>query len=77
MTDLNRQSVTAIADAVSSGRTSALAVAEDTLARIEAYDAIQPQIWISRAPRDGVLEAARKVDARIADGETLPLAGVA
>ncbi|MAF28502.1 MAG: allophanate hydrolase [Croceicoccus sp.] len=77
MTDLNRQSVTAIADAVSSGRTSALAVAEDTLARIEAYDAIQPQIWISRAPRDGVLEAARKVDARIAAGETLPLAGVA
>ena len=77
MTDLNRQSVTAIADAVSSGRTTALAIAEDTLARIEAYDAIQPQIWISRASREDVLAAARKVDARISAGEKLPLAGVA
>ncbi|ARU16202.1 allophanate hydrolase [Croceicoccus marinus] len=77
MTDLNRQSVTAIADAVSSGQTAALAVAEDTLARIEAYDALQPQIWISRASREDVLCAARKVDARIAAGEKLPLAGVA
>ncbi|QNE06400.1 allophanate hydrolase [Croceicoccus marinus] len=77
MTELTRQSVTAIADAVSSGRTTALAVTEDTLARIEAYDAVQPQIWIGRATREDVLEAARKVDARIAAGEKLPLAGVA
>ncbi len=76
MTELTRQSVTAIADAVSSGRTSALAVAEEALARIEAYDEVQPQIWISRASREDVLAAARKVDARIAAGENLPLAGV-
>ena len=77
MTELNRQSVTAIADAVSSGRTTALAVAEDTLARIEAYDALQPQIWIGKVSREDVLDTARKVDARIAAGEKLPLAGVA
>ncbi len=77
MIDLDRRSATQIAAAVNLGKLSAVAVAEETLARAEAYDAIQPQIWISRAPRDGVLEAARKVDARIAAGETLPLAGVA
>ncbi|MEI6642786.1 MAG: allophanate hydrolase [Novosphingobium sp.] len=73
---LGRQSAAAIAAAVSAGTTSAVAVAEEALARIAAYDGIQPQIWISRAAREDVLAAARAVDARIAAGEVLPLAGV-
>jgi len=76
MTALDRRSVAAIADAVNAGATSALAVAEETLARLAAYDAVQPQIWISRATPDALRAAARAIDARIAAGETLPLAGV-
>ncbi|MCT2399539.1 allophanate hydrolase [Novosphingobium mangrovi (ex Huang et al. 2023)] len=76
MMDLNRRSAAAIAAAVNAGETSAVAVAEETLARAVAYDAVQPQIWISRAARENFLAAARAVDARIAAGETLPLAGV-
>ncbi|KQM19683.1 allophanate hydrolase [Novosphingobium sp. Leaf2] len=71
-----RQSAAAIAAAVQSGNTSAQEVAAETLARIAAYDAVQPQIWISRANRDDLLAAARAIDARIANGEVLPLAGV-
>ncbi|MBX9884822.1 MAG: allophanate hydrolase [Novosphingobium sp.] len=67
---------TDIAKAVNAGQTTAVAQAEAALARIAAYDAIQPQIWISRASGEQVLAAARAVDARIAAGETLPLAGV-
>ncbi len=76
MTALDRRSAGALADAVNSGATSAVAVAEDTLARLVAYDAVQPQLWISRAAPDDLLAAARAVDARIAAGEALPLAGV-
>jgi allophanate hydrolase len=76
MSALNRRSATAIAQAVSSGMTSAVAVAEDTLARLAAYDNIQPQIWISRASPKALIEAAGEIDARVAAGETLPLAGV-
>ena len=76
MIDLDRRSATQIAAAVNLGKLSAVAVAEETLARAEAYDAIQPQIWISRATREQFLEAAKAVDARVAAGETLPLAGV-
>ena len=65
-----------IAAAVQSGETTAVAEVEAALARIAAYDAIQPQIWISRASAEQVLAAARAVDARIAAGEHLPLAGV-
>lgn len=65
-----------IAADVQAGRTSAAAIAAETLARIEAYDAVQPQAWISRFAPDAVLAAARAVDARIATGEDLPLAGV-
>ncbi|ASR50917.1 allophanate hydrolase [Blastomonas fulva] len=71
-----RQSASTIAQAVASGATSAVAVAEETLARLDAYDSIQPQIWISRASPEALIEAARGIDARIAAGETLPLAGV-
>jgi allophanate hydrolase len=71
-----RLSAKGIAAAVNAGDTTAVAVAAETLARIEAYDAVQPQIWISRADRETLLAAARAVDARLAAGETLPLAGV-
>ncbi len=71
-----RRSASAIAQAVASGATSAVAVAEETAARLHAYDSIQPQIWISRASPEALIEAARGIDARIAAGEHLPLAGV-
>jgi allophanate hydrolase len=71
-----RRSAARIAAAVNAGTTSAVAVAEETLARVEAYNALQPQIWISRTEPEHLLAAARAVDARIAAGEVLPLAGV-
>ncbi|AOR79020.1 allophanate hydrolase [Novosphingobium resinovorum] len=73
---MTRLSATRIAAAVRAGETTAVAVAEDTFARVEAYNAVQPQIWISRATRSELLDAAAAVDARIAAGEDLPLAGV-
>ncbi|WP_017670351.1 allophanate hydrolase [Blastomonas sp. AAP53] len=76
MTAPARLSVGAIARAVNAGEASAVAIAEDSLARIAAYDAVQPQIWISRTAPDDVIAAARAIDARVAAGETLPLAGV-
>ena len=73
---MNRQSATNIAAAIRSGQTSAVEVARDVLARLAAYDAIQPQIWISRASPETLLAAAAAIDARVAAGEDLPLAGV-
>jgi allophanate hydrolase len=70
-----RLSVIEIATAVQAGR-SAVDVARIALQRVAAYEAVQPQVWISRLPEDRVLGAARDVDRRIADGKTLPLAGV-
>jgi allophanate hydrolase len=70
------ETATAIAEAVSSGTTRAETVAKATLARIAAYAAIQPAVWIHRLPEADVLAMARAVDARIAAGEVLPLAGV-
>ena len=72
----DRRSAIAIAAEVNGGRLSAVSVAEETLGRIARYDAIQPQIWISKSTRDDVIAAARAVDARIGAGEHLPLAGV-
>ena len=71
-----RLSVLGIADGVRGGRRSAEAVATEVLDRIAAYDAVQPQAWIERSPREAVLAAARAVDVRVAAGEDLPLAGV-
>ncbi|OAN58469.1 allophanate hydrolase [Sphingomonas sp. TDK1] len=76
MTALDRLSVTAIAADVQAGRRSAVAVIEDVVARLDAYDAIQPAVWISRFEPDALRAAAAAVDARVAAGETLPLAGV-
>jgi allophanate hydrolase len=76
MMALDRRSAAAIAAAVNAGRTSAVAIAEETMARVLSYDAIQPQIWISRATREDLVAAAQVIDARVAAGESLPLAGV-
>ncbi|WP_199232534.1 allophanate hydrolase [Caulobacter sp. D5] len=65
----------AIAAAVAAGVTSALEAADAALARIAAYDAVQPQVWIERLDPEVVHAYARAVDARIAAGEVLPLAG--
>lgn len=73
---MSRLSAFGIAAQVASGRTSAVAVMEATLDRLAAYDVIQPQVWIGRAAPDDLLAAARAVDARVAAGEALPLAGV-
>ncbi|NLS26397.1 Allophanate hydrolase [Sphingomonas sp. S2M10] len=76
MTALDRLSVAGIAAEVQAGRRSAVAVIEDVLARLDAYDAIQPAVWISRFEPAALRAAAAAVDARVAAGETLPLAGV-
>lgn len=68
--------VTEIAAEVQAGRTSAEAIAREALARIEAYDAVQAHAWIERPKPEDILARARAVDARIAAGEVLPLAGV-
>lgn len=72
----NRVSATQIAASIHSGETTAVDVVKNTLERVEAYNEIQPQIWISRADPDHLLAAAAKIDQRIAQGERLPLAGV-
>ena len=76
MSALDRRSASAIAQAVGSGQMSAVAVAQETLARLTIYDAIQPQAWISRVEPDALLEAAHAIDARVVAGERLPPAGV-
>jgi len=76
MARFDRLSAAAIAAAVACGATSAESVMAETLARIEAYNAVQPQVWISRAEPQALLAEARAIDARIAAGEQLPLAGV-
>ncbi len=68
--------VSATAAAVREGARSAVEVAEDCLSRVRDYDAVQPQTWISRFSEGEVLARARQVDARLAQGESLPLAGV-
>lgn len=76
MTTSLRRSASAIAAAVNQGETTALGQMEETLARLAAYDAHQPQVWIARATPEALRAAAAAVDARVAAGERLPLAGV-
>ncbi len=76
MSALHRHSAAAIAALVNAGEASAVETVQEALARIEAYDTVQRQIWISRTPHDELLAAARAVDARVAAGEVLPLAGI-
>ncbi|WP_017668555.1 allophanate hydrolase [Sandarakinorhabdus sp. AAP62] len=73
---MSRLSVSTIAAAINSGTSTAETIMAETLARLAAYDAVQPQAWISRAAPEALLAQARAIDARIAAGETLPLAGV-
>jgi allophanate hydrolase len=76
MNDFARLSATTIAASVNAGETSARAVIEEALVRLAAYDAHQPQVWISRFDAGALRAAADAVDARVAAGERLPLAGV-
>jgi allophanate hydrolase len=76
MSVLTRLDAGAIAADVASGRVSAVDVVRDVLARLVVYDAIQPQAWISRFDDQVLIEAGYAVDARIAAGEKLRLAGV-
>jgi allophanate hydrolase len=73
---MDRYRARTLAEDVGSGRRTAEAVARESLARIAAYDAVQPQAWIERPTAEAVLARARAVDARVAAGERLPLAGV-
>ena len=73
---VDRPSVVAIATALGAGRQNAVAVAGAALARTAQYARVQPQAWIARVPEDQVLAKARRIDARLAAGESLPLAGV-
>ena len=66
-------SAAAIARGVAAGETSAVAVVESALRRVERFNGTLNAV-VTLNPR--VLEDARAVDARIAAGETLPLAGV-
>jgi allophanate hydrolase len=61
---------------VNAGRIRAVDIATDALARIGQYAAVQPQTFIHRSTENDVLQQAREVDARIAGGERLRLAGV-
>lgn len=76
MSTLDRLDAAEIAGAVGSAHILAITIVEDVLHRIARYDAVQPQAWISRFDRETLFEAARVVDARVAAGEALPLAGV-
>lgn len=68
--------VSSLAGAVLGGACSAVEVARAALARADAYEAVQPSVWIERAPVAEVLGQAAAVDARLAAGERPRLAGV-
>jgi len=73
---MNNNSVVGIAGDVTSGVRTAELIARETLERMSAYDAIQPEAWITRVPATDVMDRARQVDERVAAGESMPLAGV-
>ncbi|MDN4633394.1 allophanate hydrolase [Sphingomonas sp. PsM26] len=73
---LSRLDACGIAADVSAGRVSAVAVLQDVIARIAVYDLVQPQAWIARFDASALLAQAEAIDARVAAGEELPLAGV-
>jgi allophanate hydrolase len=65
-----------ISAGVNAGEIKAEDLAAQALARVAAYALVQPEVFIHRASESDVLQQARAVDARIARGERLPLAGV-
>jgi allophanate hydrolase len=75
MTTGERLCLTEIVVEVGARRQSAVDVARDAMARVAAYEAVQPAVWITRVDEAEVLAQAEAVDARIAAGERLPLAG--
>jgi allophanate hydrolase len=68
--------VRSIAGDVGSRRASAEEIAQQTVARADAYQQIQPAAWTSRVPEEELYARARGIDQRITLGESLPLAGV-
>jgi allophanate hydrolase len=76
MSAFNRLDLIAIAADVRAGRRRAVEVARESLDRVAAYEAVQPQVWITRLAESEVLARAERVDRRVASGEVLPLAGV-
>jgi allophanate hydrolase len=73
---LSRLDACGIAADVSAGRVLAVAVLQEVIARIAVYDLIQPQAWIARFDAHALLAQAEAIDARVAAGDDLPLAGV-
>jgi len=69
-------SVRAIARDVNARTRSAEQIARETMERVAAYQKIQPETWISRTPDEELQRQARRIDERVASGESLPLAGV-
>ncbi len=69
-------SVHDLTQALASEQTTAQEIARQTLQRVAAYEAIQPQVWIDRLDEDEVLSQAQAVDRRLVAGERPPLAGV-
>src|ERR1700722_12012513 len=65
-----------IAHEVNTRTRSAEQVAQEAVERATAYDAIQPEAWISRLHAEQILQRARLIDQRVRSGESLPLAGV-
>ncbi len=63
-----------LSERLASGATTPTATIEDVLARIERRG--DDAVWISRAPREHLLAAARAVEERKRAGEALPLYGV-
>jgi allophanate hydrolase len=76
MIALDRLSVGTIAAAVRSGQRRAGDIIDEVLERLAAYDAVQSAVWIARFDAGALRAAAASVDARVAAGEVLPLAGV-
>ena len=76
MTDFGRLSAIEISRSVRAGAVSAVDIARESLRRVAAYEAIQPEVWITRADEANVLAQAEAIDRRIAAGEQLTLAGV-
>lgn len=73
---MTRLSAATIARDVQTGARSAFSIAEDVVARCADYSTVQPHVWIARHSDDDIREAAKTIDARVARGENLPLAGV-
>jgi allophanate hydrolase len=65
-----------IAPRVAAGTLRAADVIEAVIARLDAYERIQPEVWISRFDNTTLRAMAAAIDARVASGEHLPLAGV-